>query len=137
MDLENLKIKSYKYWDLYLSENQCYLGRVMLFLRKDEGVEDFLAIGKEEREEFFQIGARVKAALKTLFKPDRMNYAALSNVSPRIHVHLIPRYKEPREFGGHTFRDPRFGEHYAPYPRDYPLEEKILFSIRDAIKERL
>ena len=26
MDYEKLKIKSFKYWDLYLHENQCYLG---------------------------------------------------------------------------------------------------------------
>ncbi len=25
MDYEKLKIKSYKHWDLYLHENQCYL----------------------------------------------------------------------------------------------------------------
>jgi len=29
MDYEKLKIKSYKYWDLYLHENQCYLGRTL------------------------------------------------------------------------------------------------------------
>ncbi len=79
MDYELLKIKSYKHWDLYLHENQCYLGRVFVLLKNEEGVEDFLAIEGESRDEFFQIGADVKAALKTLFQPDKMNYAALSN----------------------------------------------------------
>src|SRR5271154_2527437 len=107
MDYEKLKIKPYKYWDLYLHENQCYLGRAFALLREDTGVEDFLAIEGAVRDEFFSVGQDFKAVLKTLFQPDKMNYAALSNTSPQIHVHLVPRYKEPREFAGVIFKDTR------------------------------
>ena len=51
MDYEQLKIKSYKHWDLYLHENQCYLGRVFVLLKNEERVEDFLAIDGEARDE--------------------------------------------------------------------------------------
>lgn len=44
-------------------------------------------------EFFFLVGGKVKATLKTPFKPDKMNYAALSNVSEKVHVHFVPRYK--------------------------------------------
>jgi len=137
MDYQQLKIKSYKHWEVYLHENQCYLGRVFVQLKEDKGVEDFLAIEGEVRDEFFQIGNQIKAALKTLFKPDKMNYAALSNVSSKIHVHIVPRYKEPREFNGFTFIDTRWGKNYAPYDRSFVLDEAHLFKIRDALKERL
>jgi len=106
MDYEQLKIKSYNHWDLYLHENQCYLGRVFVLL-KDEDIEDFLAIEGETRDEFFQIGEDVKKALKDLFQPDKMNYAALSNTSPVIHVHIIPRYQVAREFAEVVFKDDR------------------------------
>ncbi len=137
MDYELLKIRSYKHWDLYLHENQCYLGRVFVLLKDDEGVEDFLAIKGEVREEFFKIGEEVKTALNVLFQPDKMNYAALSNTSAAIHVHLIPRYKESREFAGVTFRDVRWGANYAPYDRSFLLERPVLFEIRDALKSHL
>ena len=137
MDYNQLKIKSYKYWDVYLHENQCYVGRVFVQLREDEGVEDFLAIKGEVREEFFLIGQDIKKALKTLFKPDKMNYAALSNVSNKIHVHIVPRYKETREFGGAAFKDQRWGKNYAPYDRDFVLEESVLFKIRDVLQAQL
>ncbi len=136
MDYEQLKIKSYKRWDLYLHENQCYLGRVFVLL-KEEGLEDFLSIAGDTRAEFFRIGEKVKEALKALFNPDKMNYAALSNTSPVIHVHMVPRYKEPREFAGAIFKDERWGKNYAPYDRTFVLEESILFQIRDAIKQQL
>lgn len=137
MDYELLKIKSYKHWDVYLHENQCYLGRVFVQLKNDAGVEDFLAIEGEAREEFFEIGCKVKAALKKLFKPDKMNYAALSNVSPNIHVHLIPRYAAAREFHGMTFVDQRWGKNYAPYDKEFVLEEGMLFNIKNALKKEL
>lgn len=136
MDYDQLKIKSYKYWDVYLHENQGYLGRVFLQLREDAGVEDFLAIDSEIREEFFQIGQDVKRALKALFKPDKVNYAALSNTSPKIHVHFVPRYKEERQFEGVTFKDGRWGKNYAPYD-PFVLDHSILFQIRDALKKHL
>jgi diadenosine tetraphosphate (Ap4A) HIT family hydrolase len=136
MDYEQLKIKSYKHWDLYLHENQCYLGRVFVLL-KDENIEDFLAIEGETREEFFQIGEDVKKVLKILFQPDKMNYAALSNTSPVIHVHIIPRYKEPREFAGIVFKDERWGKNYAPYDRSFASEESVLFQIRNTLRENL
>lgn len=137
MDYELLKIKTYKHWDVYLHENQCYLGRVFLLLKSDAGVEDFLEIEGETREEFFQIGAEVKQALKTLFKPDKMNYAALSNVSPKIHVHFIPRYKSPREFQGAVFNDARWGKNYAPYDRAFNLDGQVLFQICKELQKNL
>lgn len=137
MDYNQLKIKSYKHWEVYLHENQCYIGRVFLLLKEDEGIEDFLAIDGDVREEFFKVGEKVKTALKTLFKPDKMNYAALSNVSLKIHVHFVPRYKEARKFSGRIFNDEGWGKNYAPYDRSFIIEESILFKIRDALKEQL
>ena len=32
-------------------------------------------------------------ALKALFKPDKLNVAALGNLVPQLHVHVIARYK--------------------------------------------
>jgi diadenosine tetraphosphate (Ap4A) HIT family hydrolase len=137
MDYEKLKIKSYKYWDLYLHENQCYIGRVFLLLKADNNVDDFLAVQGDARNEFFQKGNEIKNALKTLFQPDKMNYAALSNTSPAIHVHVVPRYKEPREFAGMVFVDTRWGKNYAPYDKSFVLEELMLFKIRDALAAEL
>ncbi len=137
VDYELLKIKSYKHWDLYLHENQCYLGRTFVQLKKEDGVDDFLSIEGEVRDEFFLIGEYVKAALKTLFQPDKMNYAALSNTSPVIHVHIVPRYKESRTFAGVVFKDVRWGKNYAPYDKSYVTNESVLFQIRDAIRDGL
>lgn len=33
-------------------------------------------------------------ALRTLFKPDKLNVAALGNLVPQLHVHVIARYRD-------------------------------------------
>lgn len=137
IDYNQLKIASYKHWEIYTHENQCYLGRVFLQLKDDTGIEDFLAIEQAMQEEFFAVGNAVKAALKKLFQPDKMNYAALSNTSPKIHVHFVPRYATPRAFQGMTFVDTRWGKNYAPYDKSFVVNQEMLFAIRDAIKENL
>jgi diadenosine tetraphosphate (Ap4A) HIT family hydrolase len=137
MDYEKLKIKSYKYWDLYLHENQCYISRTFVQLKDATGVDDFLDIKGAVREEFFQIGENINKALKILFRPDKMNYAALSNTSPVIHIHIVPRYKETREFNKMIFKDTRWGQNYAPYDRSFIMDESTLFKIKDALKEHL
>lgn len=139
MDYDLLKIKSYTHWEVYLHENQCYLGRVFVLLKdKDTGkIDDFLGIEGNIRDEFFHIGAKIKTALQILFRPDKMNYAALSNVSEKIHVHIIPRYKESREFDGIVFQDVRWGQNYAPYDRTFVTQESVLFKLRDILKAHL
>ncbi len=43
-----------------------------------------------------QLTAEIDAtarALKTLFKPDKLNVAALGNLVPQLHVHVIARFR--------------------------------------------
>jgi diadenosine tetraphosphate (Ap4A) HIT family hydrolase len=66
-----------------------------------------------------------------------MNYAALSNVSPVIHMHIVPRYKEPRTFQGAQFIDTRWGKNYAPYDNNFVIELPVLLKIKEAIQKEL
>ena len=134
VDYSQLKVASYRHFDVYLHENQRYLGRVFILLK--EGCGDFLDLNPEQREEFFLIGNKVKAALTSLFQPKLFNYAALSNTSPQMHVHVIPRYQGPREFGGILFLDERFGKNYSPCD-PFELQQEVLFQIRDIVASKL
>ena len=56
---------------------------------------------------------RASRALKVLFKPDKLNVAALGNLVPQLHVHVIARYRDdiawPRPVWGNASARP-----YAP-----------------------
>lgn len=119
-----LEIKRYQYWTVFLHESQCYIGRVYLLAHENPD-RDFLGIEGEERQEFFQIGRSIKQALAALFRPDRINYAMLSNKFEKLHVHLIPRYQTPRFFQGIKFVDARWGQNYAPYDRSFLIPQAL------------
>lgn len=136
MDFEKLRIKDYKYWELSLHPNQCYLGRVCIWAHRDDDI-DIVEMSKEERDEFFKIALEVKKALKKLFKPDRMNYTNLQNETHHLHVHVIPRYKKSKSFDGIKFTDERWGKNPSPYNKEFKIPESTINKIKNAIKENL
>lgn len=136
MSREERTIATYEYWTLYLNEFQCYLGRTYLVANRADAL-DFIAMTRAERDEFFEVGARLNAALKRLFQPDLMNYASLGNVYRHLHVHFIPRYQSSRLFHNILFEDKRWGKNYEPYDREFLLPPANLEAIRKAIHDTL
>ena len=133
---EYLLIKNFDHWFVQLHEKQCYLGRLIIAAKREDDV-DFFEMSPDEREEFFDLGRKVKKALSDLFQPDRLNYANLQNIWNHLHVHVIPRYASSRTFDGIVFQDQRWGKNYAPYDSEFKVPESTQFKIRDSLKERL
>jgi len=136
MQYEKFLIKEYKYWKLYLHENQFYLGRVYIWAKRENAL-DFFDISNEEIKEYFKIGKELKKAFDKLFQPDLYNYATLGNVAHHLHTHFIPRYKTKRELFGINFKDKNFGENYAPYDKKFKVPEEFLMKLRDLLRAEL
>ena len=133
---KELLIKEYKYWSVYLHENKCYLGRVYIWAKRENAL-DFFDMTKEEAEEYFMIGRKLKLAFSKLFTPDLYNYATLANITPHLHTHFIPRYSSPRIFEGIEFADSRWGQNYAPYNKELTMNKEIIVKILNSIKKEL
>lgn len=136
VNVVQLKIAEFKHWDLFLHENQSLLGRVYLSAKRKNAI-DFIAMTSEEREEFFELGAKINEALLILFHPDLMNYASLGNRFKHLHVHFVPRYKEERTFLGVSFTDAKWGMNYAPYDKKFVVSKDCLFKLRDILKNAI
>jgi diadenosine tetraphosphate (Ap4A) HIT family hydrolase len=95
------------HWTIAVNRNQNLLGKVMLVARRPvEAVPDLdPAEWADVRREI----GRVCAALDDLFRPDLYNHAFLMNVDAQVHLHVVPRYRGPRQWGGLVFTDPHFG----------------------------
>ena len=136
MNFEGLLIQEAEFWKIYFHQNQQYLGRCYLWAKRD-GLIDLFDTSRLEREELFELGRNLKKTLNTLFQPDLFNYASLGNVSTHLHLHVIPRYKEPKVLGGRVFRDERWGKNYAPYNQKFRVQEQVLQRIKVAIIDEL
>lgn len=133
MDYEQLKIKEYDFWDLYLHIYQFpYIGRCYAWAKRDNA-QKATDMNSFERDELFEtITPAWGAAVYKLFKHDWPNIAIFSNTAKHLHAHLIPRYNSPREFYGIEFTDPNPKGNYAPYPKK-EIPNDILIKIKEDI----
>jgi len=125
-----------RYWQVALSANQEYLGRVFVaLLRHAEGLRD---LSNEEAAELFQFMKRYEVVMEAAFQPTHFNWSCLMNDAAgshkplHVHWHGIPRYDQPREFGGRTFTDSRWPKTSRDITPNMPSPE-LLASIKETI----
>jgi len=101
-------LKEYTYWKAIISREQHTIGTIIIMLKRH--VVRFSEINKEELLEFNSIQKELEYGLDTLFKPDLYNYLQCGNSMEHLHIHLIPRYTEKREYINKTFEDSKYGD---------------------------
>jgi diadenosine tetraphosphate (Ap4A) HIT family hydrolase len=126
-------LASFRHWSISVANEQNYLGKCIVALRRHE--EDFLALRADEREEMWQAASAVRDALTRCFAPDRFNYQVLGNSVPHVHMHLTPRYTSPREFAGMTFTDEHWGT--WPFPADQELPPGLLKTLAERVAREM
>lgn len=105
-----------KYWELFLADDQMYLGRIVI--KTITPHESLPEITEEEQKDFFSLIKKLESFYKETLGATMFNYSCLMNNAyrdgeiPHVHFHMRPRYKDPTTVLGYTFTDPNFGEHY-------------------------
>jgi len=138
-DFSKYKIKDYKYWSIFLHQNQGYLGRCIIWCNRENAL-DLTDTTPEEQKELFIVLKELKNAINEAFRPNLLNYAFLGNGTKHLHGHFIPRYAEPKEFEGITFKDKLFGHNYKTdhsFSTPFDVIDKIRLKIKNNYKEKL
>jgi len=63
-------------------------------------VSEMTNLSHGEREHLMSLVFAVEEAIRHVMHPDKMNIAALGNMAPHLHWHVIPRYKDDAFFPG-------------------------------------
>jgi len=124
-DMDRYRIHSGTYWDTYVSDRGGNnLGRIYFWLKRD-GIIDYDDLTDDERMELLQLYGTFKRALRRLFNFDGpLNFCYLANEEwhgHHCHYHVIPRYKEKREFMGVIFEDIAWGKLFISKNMDLDL----------------
>lgn len=132
MDLDRLIFET-NYWQVLLAEDQTYLGRAVIILKRP--CSTLSGLSAEEFADFYEIVKRYEKALANTFQATMFNWTCLMNdyykeaePKPQVHWHCRPRYKNPVNFSGEIFADPNFGHHY-----ERGVERKVSKEIKAAI----
>jgi diadenosine tetraphosphate (Ap4A) HIT family hydrolase len=134
-DFDKYKIKDYKYWQIFIHQNQGYLGRCVVWCKREDAL-DLTDANEEEQKELFLVLNELREAIKKVFQPDWFNYSFLGNETRHLHAHFVPRYAKPKVFGGITFEDKLWGHNYKTdhsFETPEPVLEKIKLLISEAL----
>ena len=96
-------IKEYEHWVVLLRPAQVTLGSLVLAAKCDATNYADLPV-----DAFAEQGTAVRSiedALRSFTRYERINYLMLMLVDPNVHLHVIPRYSEPRSWNGVEFPD--------------------------------
>ncbi len=66
---------------------------LVLVPRREEAVELF-ELSRLDQQQLLDEIAQVSSVLAGHFRADKMNVAALGNIVPQLHVHIIARYRD-------------------------------------------
>ncbi|MCR4885048.1 MAG: HIT family protein [Clostridiales bacterium] len=106
------------YWSVFLSDEQDYIGRCILVLKRHCG--SMSEMTDDEWKELRELICKVETCLKTVLGATLCNWSCLMNSfykesapDPHLHIHVRPRYEAPVMVNGRTYIDSEFGHHYA------------------------
>jgi len=134
-DFSKNLVKEYKYWAIYVHSNQGYLGRCVVWCKREDAL-DLTDATPEEQSELFLVLRDLKEATKKVFQPDWFNYSFLGNETRHLHGHFIPRYAKPKIFMGIVFEDKFYGHNYKT-DHTFVTSEELLNAVRDGLKKAL
>ena len=55
-------------------------------------------LAPDERGRLMEVVFAVEAAVRETMQPDKMNLASLGNMTPHVHWHVVPRFRDDRHF---------------------------------------
>ena len=117
---EDKKFQVYesKSWSVFLSDEQDYIGRCILVLKRH--CNSMSELTDDEWDELRNLVCKVEACLKAVLGATLCNWSCLMNdfykeaaPDPHLHIHVRPRYDKPVMLHGSTYTDSEFGHHYA------------------------
>ena len=134
-DYSRRLIKDYPHWSVTVHENQGYLGRCIVWCKREDAL-DLADATQEEQKELVIVLGELREATKRAFQADWFNYAFLGNGTRHLHAHFVPRYASSRSFEGATFADERWGHNYRT-DHDFVTPPAVLYAVRDKLKAEL
>lgn len=76
----------------------------------------------------------IEQVLQTAFSPQKMNYIMLMMVDQHLHFHVLPRYSDPKQFGGLDWIDSGWPKPPALGDYEDRANNSVLVEIRDKLR---
>ena len=135
------QLRDMKYWTIYLADEQEYIGKCILVLKRHCG--SLPGLRATEWDELRKAINELECCLKVALGAELCNWSCLMNSfyknetpNPHLHITVRPRYKKPVILNGKKYVDMEYGHHYKVSKAVY-LDEKEMRTIFNLLKESL
>ena len=88
-------------------------------------VVEMTELDPADREHLMTIVWRVEAAQREALAPDKINLASFGNMTPHLHWHVIPRWRDDRHFPEPVWGRPAVGRDAAVAARALAVREAL------------
>lgn len=84
-----------------------YPGFVRVILNRH--AREMCDLQEAERAALMSVVFAVEAAVRETMQPDKVNLASLGNMTPHVHWHVVPRFRDDRHFPNPIWSAPQRG----------------------------
>ncbi len=98
----------------------------VILVPKQTSLTEIIDLSEENQQILMKEIALISQMMRELFKPDKLNVAALGNIVKQLHIHIIARFESDKAWPG-----PAFGQDKINYT------EKELERLINSIKSYL
>ena len=111
---------------LYLHRDQTHPGRLLLASARH--VKKITDLTPEEYAALMDSVYRAAQAVTRLYQPDKINYLVFGDTGTHLHVHIVPKYQNGKDWGRVFLTD-------EPEPKLLPEAEyiKAVAALREAL----
>jgi len=103
---------------IYIEKEESEIPWLKIFTK--EPYKELGDIPKELRLRLWEVYDIIEDEMKTYYKPTKINMASFANMLPRVHIHVMARFKEDS-----YFPNPMWGEKLREAKLKLPAEEEF------------
>lgn len=123
-------IVSTSQWRVVLVDDAHYPGFCRVIW--NDHIKEMSDLSSDERAELMNVVWKVESIIRTIMQPHKINLASLGNVTPHLHWHIIPRFKDDLHFP-----NPIWGQVERSVNTHLPQRQALIPALRAAIKAQL
>jgi len=106
-----------------------YPGFLRVILKRH--AREMTDLDESERAGLMAVVWAVEAAVREVMEPDKMNVASLGNMTPHVHWHVVPRFRDDRHFPSPIWATPR--RERAPSPEREARAQRLAAALLDRL----
>ncbi len=116
--------------DFFIEKEQSEIPWLKIFTK--EPYKELGDMPKDLRTKLWELYDIVEYEMKNYYNPTKINMASFANMLPRVHIHVMARFKDDSHFP-----NPMWGEKLREVKLNLPNEDEFYIKIAQALKNKI